>query len=77
MRLNSFETTIVQEVPASVRDELLACQHPSTSIGDEVHMDSDYVFDASVDDGLTSATREWCKQVLEARPETLLFIFIS
>ena len=76
MRLNSFETTTVQETPASMRDELLACQHPTDSVGDEVHMDADYVFDASVDDSVNQDTRDLCTQVLREKPNSYMFIFM-
>ena len=82
LRTQTFETTTVSGVSATIRDTLLHSQHQTASIHDEVHMDADYVFDASVDDMLgvdraeAKVAQLLCKELVRKFPQTQMFIFL-
>ena len=71
----TVETTVVGGTSCAFRDELIACQHPTEDYGESVHMDGDYVFDASLDDFVESSTRQVLRELLNAYPNTKQFIF--
>jgi len=82
-RTQTFETTTIQGVSCAIRDTLLSSQHPTAMVNDEVHMDADYVFDASVDDMLGVGDKHniaqaqlLCKALVRKFPQTLMFIFL-
>jgi len=62
-------------IPASIRDELISCQHNAESVGDCVHMSADYVFDASLDESLTPQTMNLCKELVREFSTTETFTF--
>jgi hypothetical protein len=71
----TVETTVVGGTSCAFRDELIACQHPTEDYGESVHMDGDYVFDASLDEYLTIVTRRTLRELINAYPNTHLFVF--
>jgi hypothetical protein len=75
LRTSTHETTSVSGTPASFRDELIACQHPTEDYGDAVHMAADYVFDASLDDYVEPETRRILRDLINAYPNSYLFVF--
>lgn len=75
LKTYTHQTTVVMGVTCAMRDELIACQHPAESYGESVHMDSDYVFDASVDDSISSETRQELKELIDYDFSSELFIF--
>lgn len=75
-RTQSFETTTVQGVSSTARDALLESQHPTLSSDDDVHMDADYVFDASLDDSIGGEAQQLCKALVRKFPQSMLFIFL-
>lgn len=77
MRTQTFKTTVVSDTTSTLRDELIASQHPTLDIGDEVHIDSDYLFGVSVDDSISAETRTTCKELLANFSDSMLFIFTS
>jgi len=82
LRTQTFETTTVSGVTASIRDTLMHSQHRTAIIHDEIHMDADYVFDASVDDMLgvdkadAKIAQQLCKELVRKFPQTQMFIFM-
>jgi len=77
MRTQTFKTTVVSGTTSELRDELIASQHPTTDAGDAVHVDADYLFDISVDDGITTEVRATCKELIANFSDSMLFIFTS
>jgi hypothetical protein len=73
--LYNVETLVVGRCSTALRDELIACQHPTEDYGESVHMDGDYVFDASLDDSMTPSTRGLLNELVDSFPNTHLFIF--
>lgn len=69
------ETTIVGNCSCALRDELIACQHRAESVGEAVHMDADYVFDANLDDSMTPDTRALLSELINSYPNSQMFIF--
>jgi hypothetical protein len=75
LRTFTFKTTAVSGTSCAFRDELIGCQHSTEDYGSSVHMDSDYAFDASVDDSISSNTRQILKELLENFSDTEMFTF--
>ena len=69
------ETIIVGGCSCALRDELLACQHPTESVGESVHMDGNYVFDSSLEHSITSYTKRLCMELVDSYPNAQMFIF--
>ena len=75
LRTYTFKATSVTGTTSALRDELIGCQHPSEDFGSVVHMDGDYVFDASIDDSISSETRQVLKELVAGFPDTEMFTF--
>jgi hypothetical protein len=75
LRTYNYKGTAVLSIPASIRDELISCQHNAESVGECVHMEADYVFDASLDDSLTPQTKNLCMELVREFPSTEVFTF--
>lgn len=74
LRTFDFTTTAVSGVTSAIRDDLIASQHPTSDNNDEVTIDSDYMFDASIDDSVSSDTKELCTYLLKEHPNTETFV---
>lgn len=75
LTIYTTETVTVGGTTAAFRDELIACQHPTEDYGDAVHMDGDYVFDASLDESLNANTRLVMRYLVNEYPNAYLFVF--
>lgn len=73
--LYHVQTLVVGRCSSALRDELIACQHPTEDYGESVHMDGDYVFDASLDDSMSRDTKQLLNELIDNYPNTNLFVF--
>jgi len=64
LRTHTYTATAVTGTTSALRDELIECQHPTEDFASVVHMDGDYVFDASIDDSISSETRQVLKELV-------------